>query len=78
LEKNLAKLQNSTEESAGTDETQYASLVHHSRGDLVALTTALNRISRKVLNLKRKLKVKKTLGEKDVKVVNNLLVSIGW
>jgi uncharacterized protein (DUF342 family) len=68
MESSLSKIQKSTEESVGADETQvrrFSILGRETRHG----STILNRLTRKLLSLKRKLKIKKGLGEKEIRNV---------
>jgi transposase len=68
----MSKIQKSTEESGGSDETQVFTELRHLSGRVSKLSTLLNRLSRKVLGLKRKLKIKKHLSLKEAKLVSSL------
>ena len=73
MERILSNLQNTTEESGGSDETRPGNF-RYADGFVkpTEVTRMLNRLSRKLLGLKRKLKIKKTLTPKEVRLVVHL------
>ena len=69
------KTPETTEETGGAVETQTEVLVRKVRLLCETPSTYLNNLSRRVLNLKRKLKTKKALPDKDFRWLLKILVS---